>query len=502
VSAALLLYGCYRISTDAPFLSGETARLWFNFTSVQVYEIVLVLVAIFLATRRLWYDSTLLVGLENLLVFVPFILISQAALTDGLMTWAICAAGVALAAMRFGALKTFYRQLNLPDRLLAAGLVLLAVNVALPLLYRHYINVKLGVHLDAGPDYVMNECNWLLVLPAALALANSLPRAQAIGDLLPQRRWLPAGLFALWFAVTCVHLYSLDYIYGYYLRPELCAPACWVLAWTIFCRCPAERAWLKRALMIPALLAPLLATAPGAAKTYLVLSGLNLAGYGVAALRDRSNRLAPHLAFGAVLMLVGGLPGDWMQHLAPGATPAQGVAAGLATYLVLWTACLRNPKLALVGAIVLAAGIVAAFGHNSGAAHWALQGGLVFFLLHSLRWDDAKNPGAEVARLLAGAAWAIQSFVWMNSETGRFWMPLIPAAVVLGIYWVCLPLRGIWRLFAVPAAAVVVMLSGPCSAAVEDLRAAPVGLLAVAASFLLLGAGTLAAVTRELWHKQ
>ena len=47
-SAALLLFGCYRISLDAPLLSGESDRLLFNFSSVQTYEVLLVLVAMFL----------------------------------------------------------------------------------------------------------------------------------------------------------------------------------------------------------------------------------------------------------------------------------------------------------------------------------------------------------------------------------------------------------------------------------------------------------------------
>ncbi len=114
VSAALLLYGCYRVSIDAPIFNRETARLLFNFSSVQVYEILLVLVGIFLARRSLWYDSTLLVGLENLLVFVPFILISQAALTDAHMTAAICVVGVVLAMLRFGSLKSILRSLTCP----------------------------------------------------------------------------------------------------------------------------------------------------------------------------------------------------------------------------------------------------------------------------------------------------------------------------------------------------------------------------------------------------
>jgi hypothetical protein len=163
---------------------------------------------------------------------------------------------------------------------------------------------------------------------------------------------------------------------------------------------------------------------------------------------------------------------------------------------------LQNPKLGVLGAIVLSSAIRAVLGQRANAEDWALQGGLVFLLLHSLRWNDVDHPGAGMMRRLTGAAWAIQSFVWMSSEDGRFWMPLIPAAAVLAIYCACLPGRGIWRLFAVPAAALLVMLSGPCSAAVESLRAAPIGLVAVVASLLLLGAGTVAALTREMWPKQ
>ena len=188
VSAALLLFGCHRISIDAPFFNLESARLLFNFTSVQGYEISLVLTAIFLARRRLWYDSTLLVGLENLLVFAPFILISQAALIDVQMAQVMCLAGAAVAALRFGGLKKYFVQLNLPGRLLAIGSVLLALNVLLPLIYRHFGDTKFGIHLDSGPACDMNDYTWLLILPAVLALANFLPRERAAGGLLPQHR--------------------------------------------------------------------------------------------------------------------------------------------------------------------------------------------------------------------------------------------------------------------------------------------------------------------------
>ncbi len=375
----------------------------------------------------------------------------------------------------------------------------MALNVTLPLTYRHYINLKIGTHLDAGPDYIMNECMWLLVLPAALALVNFLPRLQTGGDFLPQRRWLPTGLFALWITVTGLHLWALDYVYGYYLRPDLFAPVGWVLAWTVFLRVPAKPAALKYALMFPAVVVPFLANTPGTEKTYLTLMALNVAAFGAMRFLRSGNRIAGHLAYASAVLLVAGLPENWIQSALHGATATGCVAAGLAAYLIFWTAWLRSPKLAVLGAILLGVAIAVVFnGHLN--VNWALQGGFAFFLLHSLRWNDAEHPGAGTARNFIGIIWAIQSFVWMNCEGTRFWMPFIPGMLVLALYCVVLPCRGIWRLFAVPAFAFAVILSGPCCLAFERLRSTPAGLLAVIASFLFLGLGTVAALTREFWH--
>jgi len=500
VSAALLLYGCYRVSVDETFLNHETARLVFSFSSIQLYELLLVVVAIFLARCFIWYDSTLLVGLENLLVFVPFILISQAALTGAGMATAVCGIGLFFAVLRFGSLKRHIPELNLPPKLLGVGAILLVLNVALPLTYRHYINFKLGTELDAGPDYIMNECMWLLVLPAALALVNFLPRAQAKGDLLPQRRWLPMGLFSVWFMVTAVHLYALDYIYGYRLRPELLAPVTWELAWIPYLRVSTKSRDIKYALLCPAMLVPILATAAGAEKTYFSLATLNIVIYGSMAWFQRANRIAMHLAFGSLLILLSGLPEMWIRSRIPGASASDCVIAGVIAYFIVWTAWLSNPKLAVLGSIAFGWAIATIFGRHASGVHWAFQGGLVFLLLHSLRWNDGEHPGAGTTRLLTGLAWAVQSFVWVNMDEGRFWMPLIPGMMVLTTYCILLPCRGIWRLGVVPLMATLVILSGPCSLAIDCLRSAPVGLLAVVASLIFLALGTVAALTRDYWH--
>lgn len=505
VSAALLLYGCYRISIDAPFLNLESARLLFNFTSVQLYEVVLVFTAIFLARRCIWYDSTLLVGLENLLVFVPFILISQAALIDSQMALTMSLAGGAVAVMRFGSLKRFFTQFNLPCGLLVAGFILLALNVALPLIYRHFGETKIGVHIDSGAAYEMNECTWLLILPAVLAMANLLPRAREAGDLLPQHHWLPAGLFTLWIAVTGVHLYSLDYIYQFDLRGELFAPALWVLAWTSWLRFSSNSTLginrLKHMLAVPPVLVPLFATSPGGQKTFLILTALNIAVYCAICWVERNHRLARHLLFASVLMLVAGLPEIWLQYLTPELSRVGCVTSGVMAYLIFWIALSRNPKLAILGSIILGAAAVSLFGNHANAIYWAFQSGLVFLLLHSLRWNDKEHPGANAVRAVVGLVWVLQSIAWMNSEAGKFWMPCISGMIVLGSYCAMQVLHGKWTHFSVPVAATLVILSGPCSVAADGVWTMPVGLLAVIGSFLLFGFGTVAALTRQYWHK-
>jgi len=510
VSAALLLYGCYRVSIDAPIFDVETARLLFNYTSVQFYEIILVITAIFLARRSIWYDSTLLVGLENLLVFVPFILISQAALMDTGLAQQMCLVGAAVAAVRFAGLKKNFHQLNLPGRLLAIGSVMLLLNVTLPLIYRHFGETKISVHIDSGPAYEMNECTWLLILPAVLALVNFVPegreKERAAESLLPQHRRLPLGLYTLWFLVTGVHVYALDYIYQFDLRGELLAPGAWVLAWTLFLRVPAPNRWLKYALTLPPLLVPILSTSPGGRKTFLILAALNLAAYAAISLLDRSNRLARHLVIAAGLLFVAGMPAGWLPSVthapasAPSLAPLQYVAAGLMAYLIIFTALMRNPKLAILGSIIFGSAIMAVFHHHAGAGYWALQGGFIFFLLHSLRWNDQQHTGANLARMLTASAWVLQSFAWMNADTGRFWMPFIPGAIVLGACLACRLYQLEWKKSAVPVAALFVIFSGPCHATIEGLQSAPAGLLAVIGSFLLFGFGTIAALTRHLWH--
>ena len=390
--------------------------------------------------------------------------------------------------------------------LLGVGFVLLALNIMLPLVYRKYGEDIIGAYINSGPAHAMNLRVWMLVLPAVVALANLLPRSGATGVLLPQHRWLPTGLFSLWISVTCVHLYSLGYIYQFDFSYEQTAPALWVLVWTVVLQLnrnfPNLTRPVKNLLMFPPVVVALFAGAPEHGNlTFLILTALNIVIYCGIGFYERNFPLARHLVFASLVMLAAGLPNGWLQIIVPGLTRAGTVATGVMAYLLFWTVLLRNPKLAILGSLVLGLAVASLFGNHANAIYWTFQSSLVFLLLHSLRWNDAEHAGANTVRTVVGLVWVLQSLVWMNTDAGKFWMPCIPGLMVLGTYLAAQKLRGKWSHFSIPVAATLVILSGPGNAAADGLRTMPAGILAVIASFLLFGFGTAAALTRHVWHK-
>src|ERR1051325_353618 len=503
VSAALLLYGFYRVSIDPGFLNGESAQLGFNLTSLQFYEAMLVVTAIFLARRCIWYDSTLLVFLENGLALVPFILVSQAALINSSLVWVLCLGAGVITVARFAGLRRFIPELNFPRRQAAIGSIILGANLLLPAIYRTLHEHKFGAKPDFGAAYFTNEYVWLLLLPALCGLANFLPRLRATGDLPPQRGWLPLGWFSLWLAATSVHLYCLGYVYDFDLRRELLTPAIWVLLWTSSRKLPdfssTPRPNLERALLVLPLLITFLAYGGLRSGAFLALTTLNGLLYGWIYLHHREQRLGLHLLLISLVALVAGLPEEWGRALSAGFSPAKALGASAAAYFLLWSLLSRTPKHGLFGTLVCSTVAIVANGEHPGTIHWAAQAGLAFLLIHSLRWQDAANPGAKEARFVAALVWAADAFVWMH-QNGSGLAACSFATPVLALYLVARLISGRWAPPIVPIAAMIVMLSGPSDATAGKLQNAPPGLLAVLGSFLLFGLGTLAALTKHRWN--
>ena len=500
VSAVLLLYGFYLVSSDPSFLRREIWQLFFNFTALQFYEILLVITALFLARRQIWYDSTLLVGLENLLVLVPFILISQAALIELHWVWRMCLVAGFAGIARAGAFKRFFAELNFPTWLAIIGASVLAVNALLPVTYRLLHEYKVGKLPTTGSAYMTNEFAWLLLLPALCALANLVPAKSRNGELLPQKFWLPPGLFLLWIVGTVVHLYCLGYVYDFALRRELVAPTIWVLLWTLSHRAKefvreVPPVWERTTLVLP-LLASFLGISQPGNEVCWSLTVLNVAIYGGISVARR-DRFAQQLLLISGLALIASLPEDWYRLILPEFTRQKCIGSSAVIYFVFRAAVSRNPKLGLLGALLVAFGVTVLWG-TSAALHWGIQSGMAFLLVHSLRWAEIQHEGTGAVRLLAGVGWVAHTFWWMH-DGGTAWMTCTVAGAVLAFYLLACWFGRKWGSLPVPISAICVMLSWPSDSAAGAIHSTPVGLLAVIISFLLFAVGTGAALTKPRW---
>jgi hypothetical protein len=379
---------------------------------------------------------------------------------------------------------------------------MLAVNTALPILYRILHEYKWGTKPDWGSAYFTNRYTWLMLLPGLGGLANLLPPPRETGDLTIQRRWFPLGLFSLWLAGTAAHIYCLGYVYDFSLRPEMVAPAIWILLWTLRHRlmdfAPRAPTALRHSLFALPLLAPFLAVPQTGHEVLLVLTFLNIAIYGVIYLRHPQHRLALHLTLISLVSLVGAMPEQWTQPVMGESNYSKVLAAIALGYFMLCAVLSRNPKLGIFGSLVCTTSIVLILGQRSSAIPWACQGGLVFLLMHSLRWDDATHRGARVVRILAGVLWATHGFIWV-SLGAQPWMLCAAAAPLLGGYFIARIIQQRWGPLVLPISAIIVAVSGPATAAAAKAQTAPAWLVAVIGSFLLFALGTCAALTKHRW---
>ena len=503
MSAASLLYGVFLVSNGSKAFTTEASQLAFNFGALQFYGFLLVSTAILLVRRFIWYDSTLLVCLENALALVPFILVTQAALIEQQFVWGYCAAGLFLVALRFAALRRWFHQLNLPARALGCGALVLAVNAALPVIYRHLHESKVGTKVTEGAAYELNHWCWLAVLPAVIAIANLFPKPSAKGEHDPQRRWLPMFFFTFWIAATITHLYSLGYVYDFDLQRAWVAPAVVVVAWTLYLRITdfvEFPGWkLNRALLFAPVLAPFVAGLPNN-KVVLVLAVFNFLAYGFATVDSRHPRFTRNLAIVSALTAIASIPQAWGMAVIPRFDPDRAVAVAMLVAMILPALFSRNPKFGFLGALALSVGVAGFVQPFSTGVHWGMQTGCVFFLLHSLRWLDGNEKGLVVARLFISSVWLVHALIWAHLGGPGWGLALLGGLV--GGAWVIMRQLGLVRgLGTVGIMAALVMVSSPLEAAGRWTVAAPAGLLVVACSFLLFALGTATALFRHRRQK-
>ena len=493
VSAALLLFGLNRLVVDPHFLGSATPKLIFTFSALQVYEVLLAGVAILLACRRIWYDAALLLVLESALLLVPFILMTEAVVTGQGLARAFCAAGAALAVLRYGSLRSLIPEWNMPFGWLGCGGLILTANLALPFIFRPIM--ELDVSDWERPSHFV----WLIILPLLQFTAILLPRVSSSGDHPIQRSWLPLLMFTLWICASGAHLWCIGYVCNLHLQPFLLAPVLWAAAWTL-CRrikdiVPEPQPILRESLLGLPLLAAWAAV--GVGHVLLPLMALNGIFYGGWSLLRRS-RAAAVLMQVSLLIFLGSMPQSWVLF-----APAEFGRQGLVLLIVLgwsliYATMQRHPGFGMAGSVIAVMTLAVFFEVRS--LHWLLQGGLVYLLLHSLRWPPERARWTQIVLTMASLLWVADSFAWtFKPAAGAVWIVSFQAALVLA----CCGLVGLRNRFMnrwiQSASALLSLSAAPVNWLLIALGSAHPGVVAVVVSFLLFGCGTALAINRARW---
>jgi hypothetical protein len=494
-----MLQGIYMVSVDPQMLGQEQSQLAFNFSSLQVYELLLVLTALFLARRKLWHDTALLFWLENLFVFIPFILISQASMMENRLVWtgSLCAAATIFTLLRFSSLKLYLRPLNFPGAALALGIVLLLTNLALPLHFRAVIGEDSQAWTELSPLL------WRWFMPVLFLSLLAFPPGENLFDRSFARRGTPFAAAILWILATTVHLRSMDYLDGIRFRLAVLAPLLCAFAWVYHLRLVnflqhAEQ-WRNRTLLLP-----ILATIPAIQydmRLFLALTAINCAVFAWKTISQRNDTAKEYL-FASLTALLAAMPHDLGHRFIPDFSREKIVLLAIGAYLFLQACRIRIPRGALTGSAITGAASLYLFSHYDYVEPLALQNALLFGLAHSLFWIGERTTFAKAVWKAFAIALPIHSFAW--GYIAGLDAALMISLASLFIGGICLLARlfhGEWPSKAIAAATLCNLATVAINYTIELLRITPTGYLVVLGAFVFFASGIAYALTRDRWHK-
>ena len=513
ISAVLMLWSMRRLSLDSRIFPSELPQLLFNFSSLEFYELLLAGTAIVLARRRVFYDSGLLVGLDNLLVCVPFLLVSQALLLKDSVAIGICLTGCGLAALRVVAFRFQLPHVNFPKPLLAMGAAFLAFNLGWPVLVR-ILHESRDLPVWDGVGVRLNFWEWNWIVPLFVALAWLLPQKAFAAEIKPDEEtpfysWpsFPLWTLLLWVAGTCLHLYCISYVYTLPFADEMLFPAAWVAAWipwrfaALFVSEQARRKFERASLWAPAMVV-LACVFWGDDARVWPLAALSVPSYAVLWFLRRDRFLAKlawasavfALAFAPIPFKTLGL--EAVSHWSHGQLL---FGLGLAC-LAGWAIVSTRADVGVLGGMCLGIGLAAYQPATTANFNIAVQAGLAFMLLHSMRWTATISKDAGQMRLFCAFCWLSHAVIWTSMDPIHAIRPtLIGGGLVLIVYFGVRLLFGFFGPRLVAYAATAVTASSPVILCERLLMRMPDGVLILFGSFALFALGTLAALTKSRW---
>ncbi len=514
VSAAMMLYGLHQVATDSSLLQQELSKLWFKVSSIEIYELMIVGVAIVLARRRVWYDSNLLITLENLFMFVPFLLISQATLFDNgieagptrfviddINMWMVCLTVCVLATIRFAALRKI-SMLRMPTSLILFGMALIIANTAAPLWFRYVIS---GNDSDAWAR--LSPVIWVAGLPLLVVIVNFLPGLQGPADRLLSRRNWPRVLPLVWITATAVHLRVIDYLDDIPFEIQAAAPLAWAMLWTAFFRpedfTPVPLEALKRRLVVAPFLASFLAASLEPAMFMSLMTG-NVIIYALLSRQGRHSSIVKQMAVASFFMVAAAMPDRLGLLLVPDFSREKVVILALMSLLT-YLFSLRRDAFGTLFSAGLFGGIISYhFDYLDAPGPYAMQAAILFGIIHSMYWTSGLQHDRAL-RVAFNLALPVHAFFWGRfMDIGHADINVSANTALAGLLTLAccslyFRLAQAWpqRIYLITGVATLVVV--PVNGAITLLKVAPSGHLTVLGSFIVFAAATFIALKKERW---
>ncbi len=499
LSALFMLQGIYMVSVDPQMLGQEQSQLAFNFSALQIYELLLVLTALFLSRRLLLHDTALLFWLENMFVFIPFILISQASMMENRAVWTgtLCAAATIFTALRFSSLKLYLRPLQLPTTAMALGVVLLLTNLILPLHFRSVIGE------DSQAWTQLSPLLWRWFMPFLFLSLFAFPMGKNLLNRSYAQRWTPYAAAILWILATSAHLRSVDYLDGIRFRIASLAPMLCAFAWVFNLRLTSflqnSEYWRARTLILP-----VLATIPAVqygTGLFLTLTAINCAAFAWQAFTQR-NETAREFLIASLTALIAAMPHNLGYQFIPDFSREKIILLAIGAYVFVQACRTRTHRGAIGGAVIVGFGSQYLFSHFDYAEQLAMQNALLFGLAHSLFWTGERTTFGNAVWKALAIALPLHSFRWGSiAGLDAAMMISLASMFIVAVYVLARQFQGHWATKALPMAAAVNISTIAINHAIEVLRITPTGYLVVLGAFLFFASGIAYALTRDRWHK-
>ncbi len=486
LSAALLLYGIAHASDRRAFFEDHQLQLSFNFLSLQIYEALLVGTSVLLFRRKTHYDATLLTFLEAGFLMIPFLLVSQAGFLGNQALLLVIGIGGLLALIRLACFRQFCPSLHFPKMLLTFGRLLIILNVALPLIFRHLSKD----HLAWVPN--AQSLAWFTVLPALSLIFLWLPVKTESSKILSERTWIPFGLATLWIVGTGVQLWCIGYVYDLGFGLHCIAPTLWISGWIahfrISRRDPQYSLSTTRTLLFLPFIVPWLSvTHPetGIFNILMLLNSIFCAGHFVKAKIEFPRQLA----LLSTACFIASFPGTWGES-----NRIELLLWGAGFLLIAESFVAPSSPTTLFASFGVAGASALLFRNSDMVSLIASQNGFAFFLLQSLLWNRSDHQQNRIIRTIATLFWVLISLLGMDTShplhkimLTTYGMSMLSLGLLIRIIWQR------WIMIAAPIGGAGLTLLPHLSTVSLPGK----GITSIVLGFLLFGVGTWVAWTRK-----